>query len=179
MAPQIGAKSRRPSPIRRDNAPTARGSRARIGYFGEAAMARIEGTVTIRRSVEEVFDFMNDPENDPKWQPEVLESHADGPLGVGTTLSLKRKLMGRELEARAEIIEYERPRKSAVRSTSGPFPFEGGYEFEEVDSSTTRVHFYGDVQPGGFFKLAEGLVVKQLQKEFESNLANLKALLEG
>lgn len=141
-------------------------------------MAKIEGSVKIDRPVEEVFDFMRTFENDTKWQPEVIETRLEGPLGVGSKVVVRRKVMGREMEAMAEITEYEPPHKMGMRSTSGPFPFEGGYSLEEADGGTL-VRFHGDLQPGGIFKVAEGVVTKQMQKEFEGNLATLKALLEG
>jgi hypothetical protein len=47
---------------------------------------RFEATVVIDRPIEEVFAFLADGENDPKFSPRVLEiaKTTDGPPGVGT-----------------------------------------------------------------------------------------------
>jgi hypothetical protein len=47
---------------------------------------RFDATVVIDRPIEEVFDFLADGENDPKFSPRVLEikKTTDGPPGVGT-----------------------------------------------------------------------------------------------
>ena len=44
------------------------------------------GTAVIDRPIEEVFAFLADGENDPKFSPRVLEisKATDGPPGVGT-----------------------------------------------------------------------------------------------
>ena len=49
-------------------------------------MGLFEGTAHIDRPIEEVFDFLADGENDPKFSPRVLEikKTTDGPPGVGT-----------------------------------------------------------------------------------------------
>lgn len=141
-------------------------------------MAKIEGSVTINRPIDEVFEFMHTPENDPMWQPEVIESRADGPMDVGTTLTIKRKVMAREVEATAEVAEYDPPHKSGVKSKTGPVSFEGGYFLQEVEGGT-QVQFHGEVEPSGIFKLAAGAFASQIQKEFEANLKRLKDLLES
>jgi hypothetical protein len=47
---------------------------------------RFEGTAVIERPVDEVFAFLADGTNDPKFSPRVLEiaKTTDGPSGVGT-----------------------------------------------------------------------------------------------
>ena len=47
---------------------------------------RFDTTVVIDRPIEEVFAFLADGENDPKFSPRVLEisKTTDGPPGVGT-----------------------------------------------------------------------------------------------
>lgn len=141
-------------------------------------MAKMEGSVTINRPIGEVFEYMHNPENDTEWQPQVIETQASGPPEVGATLTMKRKVMGREMEAVAEITEYDPPHKSSVKSTTGPVSFESSYLFEEVDGGT-RVKFVGDVEPGGILKIAGGAFASQMEKEFQANFERLKEVLEG
>ncbi|UCE62649.1 MAG: SRPBCC family protein, partial [Nitrospirota bacterium] len=85
---------------------------------------------------------------------------------------------GREIEATAEITVWDPPNQFAFRLPKGPFPLEGANIFEPKGNGT-QVTQTGTGEPGGFFKLAEGLVGKQLKKQLDTNLSALKLLLEG
>jgi hypothetical protein len=43
----------------------------------------------------------------------------------------------------------------------------------------TRIDSTFEVEPGGFFKLADPLVTRMAKRQFESDLANLKDLMEA
>ena len=143
-------------------------------------MRRIEASVVINRPVAEVFEFATNPENDSVWQSGVLESAqvSEGPLGVGATTREVRKFLGRRMESIAEVIEYERNAKIGSKSTSGPVQYTAWYTFEPAPGGT-RLTIVGEADTGGFFKLAEGLVMRAFQREMQSGLATLKDVLEG
>ncbi len=46
-------------------------------------------------------------------------------------------------------------------------------------SSRRLVTIFAGAEPGGFFKLAEGMLKGQMEKQFEENLEALKKALEG
>jgi hypothetical protein len=66
----------------------------------------------------------------------------------------------------------------AFKSIRGSFPIHGTYTFGEVDEGTA-VTFALQGEPGGFFKLAEPLLARMLQRQWDTNLANLKDVLES
>ncbi len=143
-------------------------------------MARFETSTVINRPLEEVFALLSNAENDPKWQSGTIEAKktSDGPIGVGTTWRRVSQLIGQRIESESEITEYELNRKYAVKSKSGPFPFEGRITFEQVNGGT-RINLKGEAEVGGFFKLAEPLVVSLAKRQFEADNANLKDLMEA
>jgi hypothetical protein len=61
---------------------------------------------------------------------------------------------------------------------SGPVPVKGDMKFE-TEGNGTKMTIGGQVEAGGFFKLAEGMVKKQLESQFVTNLDALKLLLEA
>jgi hypothetical protein len=64
------------------------------------------------------------------------------------------------------------------KANNGPLKFENTNKFEAKDGGTLLVQtFQGEV--GGFFKMAEGLAIKQMQKQVESDGDRLKKLLEA
>jgi carbon monoxide dehydrogenase subunit G len=58
---------------------------------------RFEGTAHIDRPIEEVFAFLADGTNDPKFSPRVQEitKKTDGPPGVGTVYASTVKDAGK------------------------------------------------------------------------------------
>ncbi|MCA1570229.1 MAG: SRPBCC family protein [Chloroflexi bacterium] len=143
-------------------------------------MAKAEVSTTINRPVEEVFAVVSDPESAPKWSSGSLESTktSTGPIGVGTTARSVSRLMGRRIETETEMIEFEPNRRFVSRSTSGPFPIQATVTVEPVDGGT-RVNATIEAEPGGFFKVAEPLIVRIAKRQFQSDFDNLKDLMEA
>ena len=143
-------------------------------------MYKFEKNIMINRPQQEVFDFVTDLNNDAKWQSGIVsvERTSDGPIGAGSTWRYKLKFMGRELEAEIELTSYDPPNRASVKSVSGPVPFENTYTFVSKQGGI-QMTFSGQAEIGGFFKMAEGLVGKQLEKQMESDAAALKVLLEA
>jgi len=135
----------------------------------------------INRPVEEAFAFVTDIEKMSHWMSELVEAKQTsvGPAGVGTTISAVANVLGRRIENTLEVIAYEPNSKYAIKATSGPVANEDEFTFELVagDTKVTRVT---EAEVGGFFgRLAEPLVVRMLKRQFKTNFANLKDLLEA
>ena len=141
-------------------------------------MATIEVSVVIDRTVEEVFDFVANPENESQWNPGIAhEITSEGPLGVGTTGRTVSRFLGQTFESTWEVTEYEVNRKKTVKSTSG-FPFEGVEVYESVNGGT-RLTLTARSELGGFLRLVEPIFIRLAKRQGEKNYANLKELLEA
>lgn len=143
-------------------------------------MAKFEISTVINRPVEEVFAVMSNAENILKWQSGTIEAEktSDGPIGVGTTWRSVSRFLGRRIESESEFTEYELNRKLGFKSKSGPIQFEVRMTFERVEGGT-RINTKFEAEIGGFFKLAEPLVVSMGKRQLEGDLANLKDLMEA
>ena len=142
-------------------------------------MTKVERTLVIKQPVEKVFAYVTNPRNNPKWQPDILESRVtpDEPTHVGTRVTDVRSLLGRKLELTTEVTEFELNKMMRVKSTSGPIPLSGCITFESVDGGT-RVNFLAEAEPTGFFKLAERMFSSTWRKALEDSLNKLKEMLE-
>jgi uncharacterized membrane protein len=141
-------------------------------------MIRIQASVTVNRPLEEVFRFMTDNQNALQWQSGLLEARVTNDvIGVGKTWVDVVQVLGQRIEIASELTELEPLRTVGFKSTSGPIPLEGRYAFEP-DGGGAKVTFTMQGQAGGFFKLAEPIVARSTQRQWETNLANLKDLLE-
>ena len=143
-------------------------------------MTKLEASVEIDRPTEEVFAYMTDIENLTQWMSELVEAKqtSEGPVGVGTTISAVATPLGRRAESIQEVTEYEPNRKFTFKSTSGPVESKDEYTFESV-AGGTKVTRVAEAKMGGFFRLAEPVAVRMMRRQFETNFANLKDLLEA
>jgi uncharacterized protein YndB with AHSA1/START domain len=143
-------------------------------------MIKIETSIVINRPIEEVFAFVTDVEKLSQWSAELVEAKktSEGPVGVGTTFSGVVKMLGRRMENEHKVSEYEPNSKFAFKVTSGPAQMEIEYTFESV-AGGTKVSVVTEGETGGFFKLAEPIFARMLQRQYETNFANLKDLLEA
>jgi len=144
-------------------------------------MIKMEQSVVINRPVEEVFEFLANPENGPQWQSGIQEVRktSEGPVGAGTTFINVGQLLGRRIESTVEYSEYEPNRRVAAKSISGPLPYKFEVTFEPAAEDGTKVTTRGEAEVGGFFKLAEPIAARMLKRQFETDNANLKDLLES
>ncbi len=143
-------------------------------------MARAEVSTTIKRPVEDVWVVISNVENNPTWSSFANEAKqtSPGPIGVGTTARVVGKFLGRRIESESVITEFEPNRKYSWESKSGPFPLKGSTALEQIDGGT-RLNATLEGSPGGFFKLAEPLVISMAKRSFQGDLDNLKDLMEA
>lgn len=142
-------------------------------------MIKINNSIQINRPVEDVFVFVVDIKNLPKWAGPVSEARqtSDGPIGVGTTQTQKAQFLGRQIESSQEVTGYKLNKKLSTKTTSGPLPIEVHYTFEP-NAGGTLLHVEGEVDAGGFFKLAEPLAGRMLRRQTDADIETLKELLE-
>ena len=143
-------------------------------------MFTIEKSIFINRPQQEVYDYTSDPANAHKWQSQILsvEWSSEGPHGVGSTQRAVARFLGRDIETTSQITVLDPPNQHGFKSVGGPIPIEGGMKFEP-EGNGTKVTMGGQLEVGGFFKLAEGFVKRQLESQFVTNLEALKLLLES
>ncbi|TLF78397.1 SRPBCC family protein [Nocardia cyriacigeorgica] len=142
-------------------------------------MIEVSDSVLIDRPVDVVFDYVADQTNAPAWQDGLVEVRrtTDGPIGVGTRHLAVRSFLGRRLELTNEYVRFEPNREVAFTAATGPSRMEVSYR-TEPEAGGTRLSCDMRMEQKGLFALADPLVARSLRKDFASNFANLKALLE-
>ena len=143
-------------------------------------MAKFDVGITINRPVNEVFAILSDFSNGSKWASGAVEpaqKTSDGPIGVGTTWHGAGKVAGRRFVTDATCTEFDADRRITLAMTK-PFPTTSTVTFDTVGGGT-HVNQTIDAEPGGFFKLAEPLVVTIARRQFQGDLENLRDLMEA
>jgi len=143
-------------------------------------MARVEATIVVNRSLEDVCAYMDDPAKDPEWQSYSIETEktSEGPLGVGTTHRGVAKFLNRSLEWTSVVTGYVLNERRSDEVKLGPLEFTQTVTLEPVEGGT-KLTFVMEGEPRGFFRLADPIVIRMLQRDVEGNLARLKDILEA
>lgn len=142
-------------------------------------MARFEHSAEIERPVEEVFAFLAEPANLPRWQRSLLDvrPHRRGPLRPGVEVTEVRRFLGRVMETTWVCTEHRPSRRSVIESDEGPVPFRGTWELEPAAYETTR--FTWTLETGGLAaRIASAVAARLARQELEANTLRLKQLLE-
>jgi uncharacterized protein YndB with AHSA1/START domain len=144
-------------------------------------MARAQHTVVVERPPEEVFEFLTDLSNVPEWQSGAVNIRGpEEPLGVGTRYVEVLRFLGRRMEATIEVTEFEPSRRFSLKTVAAPIPFAVRHLLEPEDGGgATRIRVELEGEPGGFFKLAEPLVIRNAQRQIERDFATLKEMVEA
>jgi uncharacterized protein YndB with AHSA1/START domain len=97
-----------------------------------------ETSVRIRSPIEEVFSYVADPFNFPRWNSAVqaVRKTSAAENGVASTYSMERVLPTGRAVNELEVVASQRPREFAIRTTAGPTPFLYRYRFSEERGET-------------------------------------------
>lgn len=142
----------------------------------------IDVTVATRveRPVDEVFAFVADIENEPRWHTDIVEAErlTEGEVGEGTNYRVKfRPQPMSPPEGKIEIVEFEPDRRIVARSDMGNMKPELTHVFGEVNGGT-RVTRRIRVETSGLMTLMSPLMKMMIRRRNAEFLENLKRLLE-
>ena len=100
-------------------------------------MATFENTVMIRRPIADVFAFLANFENIPKWNYAIVETHkmSQGPVDVGTIYQQVHSVPSRS-EERFEVTAHNPPRQLEIQGQLGPFPSRLSYALDAIAEGT-------------------------------------------
>lgn len=141
-------------------------------------MPAAENSIVINRPRSEVFTFLADHENDPKWRPGVMDIKRASGEGQGAVYTQGvHGPMGKRIDADFEVSAYQPDTLIAFRTLAGPVRPEGSYRFEDADGGT-RVTFSLNANLRGAQKLMAPMVGKSMRNQVAA-LGDLKRVLES
>ncbi len=143
---------------------------------------RFEATVVIDRPIEEVFAFLADGENDPKFSPRVLEiaKTTDGPPGVGTVYASTVKDAGMKTKREFRLTAFDEPtriRWAEVSKNLVTAP-EGGYDLTR-EGDGTRITVFNVLEGHGPGKLIAPLALRSARQGADDFAQAIKAAVEA
>lgn len=139
-------------------------------------------SIFIKRSPQEVFDYIIDLANFSKWQSaagvDSTEWITDGDPRVGSVYKIVAKFMGGKVESKNEITAWNPPTSYSFKGDAGLLQGEMIREFESQGDGTLFTHT-GQIEVRGIFKLVEGWMGRIFEKRLASEFAVLKTVLES
>jgi uncharacterized membrane protein len=153
------------------------------GQVNVEVIMKVEESIVVRRSPEEVFAFFDDRTNDGRWMASVIESEwldPAAPTAIGRRGRMVMKAMGRR-EFVDEVTEYEPGRRVAHRSVAGPMVIHTACIAEPArEGCRVTVTYEPERLPGGpFGKVLAPLTARMVRRNYRADLARLKGILEA
>lgn len=141
---------------------------------------KLQARRQIDRPGEEVFAFVSDASNNPRWQKGQRSCvwTSPPPTGVGSTYEQEARFLGRTVTSRFEVTEYEPGRSITIRSTEGSFPITVRRSVEPLGDGRSRVTAEIEGEPGGFFRLVGPALRRLAQRSVDADYDRLQQLLE-
>jgi uncharacterized protein YndB with AHSA1/START domain len=135
--------------------------------------------VVIARPPGEVFAFVADAENAPRWRSGVLDIRREPGGGPGVGARYRQGVKGpggRRVDADIEVTEYEPDRVVAFRTVAGPVRPHGRFTLAPAEGGT-RVRFELQAALRGLKRLMAPMVKRSMDGEVAA-LGQLKRVLE-
>jgi uncharacterized protein YndB with AHSA1/START domain len=136
-------------------------------------------SVTIKRSADELFAYVSEPMNEPRWHEDVVEVKrtSDGVIGAGSTFEWTMEFMGTH-RVQMEVKEFVPGRREVIAAvSSGRLMPTLTYKFEQVEGGT-QFSRHGDIRVGGIMRLIEPVMKVIAPKHMQGLLEKLKLVME-
>jgi carbon monoxide dehydrogenase subunit G len=133
-------------------------------------MIEFDTSIRIARPAGEVFAFVADPLQFPRWNSAVTSVRHAG----GARYAMQRRLPTGLAENELEVVTRDEPAEFVLRTTSGPTPFVYRYRFA-ADGDATVVALDASVELRG----PAALVARVVKRGVDANFATLRQILEA
>jgi uncharacterized membrane protein len=144
-------------------------------------MVRAEGSIHIERNPTDVFAFVADAANNPRWRSYVVATTwlDDGPMRVGRVGRQTSRLLGRSYTVDAEVVAWDPPRHAAWATVAGGATVQTDCRVDpDGTGSLLTIGAEGEFN-GGILRLLSPLAIGVMKRQAAGDLRKLKAALEA
>ena len=142
-------------------------------------MRRVQGTAFIAAPPAEVYAFLAEPTNLPRWQEGVVSSvrTSPPPTVAGSTGRVVIEMMGQRVTADTTIREAVQDRRLVIATSASGMSVVGSLDLAPTGGGT-RLVFSSEVKAESIFmKPLEGLVADVAERNVDASLIKLQAAL--
>jgi carbon monoxide dehydrogenase subunit G len=144
-------------------------------------MRRVQGTVFIAATPAEVYAFLSEPANVPRWQTGVVSSERTSPppTVTGSTGQVVLEVMGQRVTANTRVLEAVPDRRLALTTSVSGMSVVGSLDLVPAEGGTTLT-FSSEVKAESIFMAPlERIVTDAIEQDLDASLARLNAALAG
>lgn len=148
-------------------------------------MFSVRVETVIQRPIEEVFAFIADAENDPRWCPSVkeIERVVGEKPGAGARYRMLHAPGGMKFKATVETTVFEPSERIEWLMNDGGHRLHIIYELAAVEGGlATRLKQTSHVETRGWLRipgrLLKGYIGREMEKEMKAQFEKLKHFLE-
>jgi carbon monoxide dehydrogenase subunit G len=141
-------------------------------------MQRVERRAVIGAPPAEVFAYLSDLDNLAEWQTGIVSARrtSDGELGLGSTASVARELMGQRMEAPLTVTAYDPPRHLAIGSeVSGVKALATLDLAPDAEGTATDLAFAMEIRGSLLTAFMEPMIAAAAGGDIDASLARLQA----
>jgi len=143
-------------------------------------MIKLENTIVINRPVQEVWDFVSDCTNEPKWHTDCISARdtSPPPLGRGSTQAWAMTY-AKGKEANLRVTALDPGRREQLETVSAPMNVKPTLTYTfEAEGEGTRFTRAMEVHLTGPTRSIESFLRRMMKKNNASYVQNLKQALE-
>ena len=144
-------------------------------------MVEFQHIVVVNKPVNEVFEYMADFRNNPKWSPDIAEvtKTSSAPMiGMGTTWRQVVVVRNRKLPYDLTVDEFEGNRMYRFKGVGSALDYQVTCRFD-ADAGGTKVSIAVSGNVKGVAKLFRGAVERSFREAITKSADNLRKVLES
>ncbi len=137
-------------------------------------------SIEIDRPADEVFAFLADMANNPRWQKgqRRCDWTSPPPLAVGSTYDQQARFLGRTIASSFEVTELEPGRRLRIETVGGTMPIDVTRTVEPLSDERSRVTARVRGSAPVPLRLLGPMLDRLVQRSVDADYRRLKALLE-
>jgi uncharacterized protein YndB with AHSA1/START domain len=142
-------------------------------------MGSFQVETVIKRPIEQVFKYLSNITNTPRWYSAVTSAEllqGDGPA-LNSRYRIVRNLPQGEVEDIVKVIEYDAPNRFRFGTSEGSTPFDYSYTLESLEDST-KITLDAEINLGGVARILSPIATQAFKRGMQDNLKALAGILE-
>lgn len=142
-------------------------------------MIEVTAAAEVPRPAEELFAYVSDMSNNPRWQQGQVrcEWTTPPPIGVGSHYEQHARFLGRDLVSTFEVVEFAPGRRIRIRTLDSAMPMDITREVEPVGADRSRVVATIRGGPTGPLRLLDPLTERMVRRSVRGDYKRLADLL--
>jgi carbon monoxide dehydrogenase subunit G len=139
-------------------------------------MQRVERTARIGATPEEVFAYLADLDHLAEWQSGIVSARitSTGEVGVGTTATVMRELMGQRIETPLTVTAFDPPRGLVIATDVSGVKATASLDLSAADEGASDLRFGMEIRGSMLTSFLEPMIAGAAGGEIDASIARIQ-----